>query len=92
MKAIIPRRDETTIEIDESSTLIIRQVDQGGESHVIMFAIDDAERLASEVRQLVAKYRRPFFEDGKFTHCYVTEEEIVSPPDPKAFPKRKGST
>lgn len=92
MKAIIPRRDETTIEIDESSTLIIRQVDQGGESHVIMFAIDDAERLASEVRQLVEKYRRPFFEDGKFTHCDVTEKEIALRPEPKAFPKRKGST
>ena len=92
MKAIIPRRDEATIEIDESSTLIIRQVDQGGESHVIMFAIDDAERLASEVRQLVEKYRRSFFEDGKFTHCDVTEKQIALRPEPKAFPKKKGST
>lgn len=92
MKAIIPRRDETTIEIDESSTLIIRQVDQGGESHVIMFAIDDAERLASEVRQLVEKYRRPFFEDGKFTNGDLARNEIALPDASKPLLKRKGST
>lgn len=91
MKAIIPRRDETTIEIDETSTLIIRQVDQGGESHVIMFALDDAETLASEVRQLVAKYRKPFFQDGKFTHSDNLQYTSTSTVPTKSEPKRKGS-
>ena len=81
MKAIIPRRDETTIEINEKSILTIRQVDQGGESHVIEFAIDDAETLASEIQDLVRKYRKPFFENGKFSEPNTCREvETVMAP------------
>lgn len=92
MKAIIPRRDETTIEIGNDSTLVIRQVDEGGESHVIMFALDDAETLASEVRRLVAKFRKPFFQDGNFTHSDSRQCPDASTVTPKSEPKRKGST
>lgn len=92
MKAIIPRRDETTIEIGDDSTLVIRQVDQGGESHVIMFALDDAETLASEVRRLVEEYRKPFFQDGKLTHSDSIQCTSASPVVTKSEPKRKGST
>jgi len=65
MKTIIPRRDETTIEINEKSILVIHQVDQAGESHVLAFALDDAETLAEEVQDLIRKYRKPFFEDNR---------------------------
>ena len=88
MKAIIPRRDETTIEINEKSVLVIRQVDQGGESHVIEFALDDAETLAREVEDLVRKFRKPFFENGKFsepvTCCDPVKETFLDPTTSKA--------
>lgn len=58
MKIIIPRRDETTIEITEKSTLVIRQVDNGGESHVIEFALDDAMTVASEIDNMVRCHNR----------------------------------
>jgi len=65
MKTIIPRRDETTIEINEQSVLTIRQVDQAGESHALVFALDDAETLAGKLQDLIRKYRKPFFENSR---------------------------
>lgn len=81
MKAIIPRRDETTIEINEKSILVIRQEDHCGESRTIEFSLDDAETLASEIQDLVRKHRKPFFENGKFSESNMCREvETVMAP------------